>query len=228
MLDTIYRVETPEGVGLSLRSAGVFARSMAWLLDTTIRVGVLWIASIPLAIFGEAGMGIYMVVLFTLLWFYPIVFEVMRDGQTIGKRVMGIRVVMQQGTPVTWLPSITRNFLRTVDFLPVMYITGVMAAFGDRYGRRIGDLAAGTLVVYTEKSSNGITAPDVLPLNIPVPLTINEQSAIVNFAERANSLTGERQEELCNILQPMTQARGPLAVQRVLGYANALLGRRPS
>jgi uncharacterized RDD family membrane protein YckC len=228
MLDTIYRVETPEGVGLSLRSAGVFARSMAWLVDFGIRFGVLWVASMFLAFMGEAGQGIYLVVVFLLLWFYPIVFEVLWDGQTIGKRVMSIRVVMQRGTPVTWLPSITRNFLRTIDFMPLMYATGLIVSLSDRYNRRIGDLAAGTLVVYVEKTNQQSNAPDVLPLNIPMPLNVHEQSAIVNFAERASSLTPERQEELCTILQPLTQARGPLAVQRVLGYANALLGRRPS
>lgn len=227
MLDTIYRVETPEGISLYLRSAGLFSRAMAWLLDFAIRLGVIWALSIALALIGEVGEGILLVLMFLIWWFYGVLFEVLRDGQTIGKRVMGIRVVMQIGTPVTWLPSITRNFLRVVDFLPFFYAAGVLACWSDPYGRRMGDWVAGTLVVYSERVTRRSDVPVVPAIPIATPLKAEEQAALVNFAERAATLTRERQEELADVLQPLTARRGAAAVHRLLAHANALLGRGP-
>ena len=226
MLDTLRQVETPEGLALDLRTAGVFPRAYAWALDLGIRLAGLSVLSTLLALGGEAGVGVMMVAMFLVYWGYPIAFEVLNDGQTPGKRVMGLRVVNANGTPVTWLPSVVRNLLRTVDMLPVGYGFGLAAALLDDHGRRLGDHAAGTLVVHAERQRPRAPAPPAPPQASPLPLRQDEQVAIVAFAERSAQMTPERQAELAELLEPLTGERNGAAVQRVLGLANHLLGRR--
>ena len=120
MLDTLQQVETPEGLALQLRSAGMLPRCYAWLLDLGVRLGGVIALTMVLGLLKGAGVGVLMVLMFLIYWGYPIAFEVLNDGQTIGKRTMGLKVVNDNGTPVTWVPSIVRNLLRTVDMLPAL------------------------------------------------------------------------------------------------------------
>jgi uncharacterized RDD family membrane protein YckC len=226
MLDTLTQVETPEGIALRLRPAGMLPRAAAWALDFSIRLALLWMLSILLMVLGETGMGFYLITLFVVFWFYPVLFEVLRDGQTIGKKAMGLRVVHANGTPVTWIASIVRNLLRVVDTLPLLYAIGFISGLIDPRGRRLGDMVAGTLVVHVEKPQLHIPAPNVPVVLSPVALSSDEKAAIVAFAERAQQLTAERQQELADILPLLTDARGSTGVQRLLGMANAFLGRR--
>jgi uncharacterized RDD family membrane protein YckC len=226
MLDTLTQVETPEGIALRLRAAGMLPRAAAWAVDFGIRLAVVWVLSILLAVLGETGMGLYLIFLFAVFWLYPVLFEVLRDGQTIGKKALGLRVVHANGTPVTWLASIVRNLMRTVDMLPMLYGFGFVAGLIDPRSRRLGDMVAGTLVVHAENPHQHIAAPNVPIVHPPVVLSAEEKAAIVAFAERAQQLTGERQQELADILPMLTDARGATAVQRLLGMAGTLLGRR--
>ena len=225
MLDTLLLVETPEGIAVQLRSAGVMPRASAWALDALIRTGLLWVVGIVIGVLGASGMGLYLLALFAVLWGYPVLFEVLRDGQTPGKRVMGLRVVCANGAPVGWLASIVRNLMRTVDLLPLCYGVGLVACLVDPRSRRLGDLVAGTLVVYADGAAKPASAPDVPQVPAPLPLRVGERAAIVEFAERSAQLTPERQEELATLLPMLTQARGALAVQRLHGMAAAFLGR---
>ncbi len=226
MLDTLRQVETPEGLALSLRSAGVAARAYAWLLDFGVRLGVVIGLGTVLSLMGKAGSGLMLITMFVVYWGYPIVFEVLRDGQTLGKRVMGLRVINDNGTPVTWVPSIVRNLLRTVDMLPFGYGFGLLSGLLDAHGRRLGDLAAGTMVVYAEREAARLPAPPAEAIAPPLPLRQDEQGVIVAFAERSPQMTFERQAELASLLEPVTGARGNASVPAVLGLANYLLGRR--
>jgi uncharacterized RDD family membrane protein YckC len=226
MLDTLTQVETPEGIALRLRSAGMLPRAAAWGVDFAIRLAVVWVFSILLAVLGETGMGLYLILLFAVFWLYPVLFEVLRDGQTIGKKAMGLRVINANGTPVTWVASIVRNLMRTVDMLPILYGFGFVAGLIDPRSRRLGDMVAGTLVVHAENAHHHVAAPNVPVVHLPVALNAEEKAAIVAFAERAQQLTGERQQELANLLPMLTDARGAPAVQRLLGMAASLLGRR--
>ncbi len=225
MLDTLMLVETPEGIALQLRSAGVMPRAAAWALDTVIRVGIIWAVGLAFGLLGATGIGLYLLALFVLLWGYTVLFEVLRDGQTPGKRVMGLRVVCANGAPVGWIASIVRNLMRTVDLLPLCYGVGLVACLADPRGRRLGDLVAGTLVVYVDAAAKAATAPDVPQVPAPLPLRVGERAAIVEFAERSAQLTPERQQELAALLPMLTQAPGALAVQRLHGMAVAFLGR---
>jgi len=225
MLDTLTLVETPEGIALQLRTAGAMPRVCAWAMDALIRMAILWALASVLAILGRTGMGLYLLVLFSLMWFYPVLFEVLRDGQTPGKKMMHLRVINANGTPVTWIASIVRNLLRTVDMLPFGYAFGLLSCWIDPRCRRIGDIVAGTLVVHAEPIAGPSATPPVPAVYPPLPLTLTERAAIVEFGERAAQLTPERQQELAGLLPTLTGTQGGAAVQRLYGMANALLGR---
>ncbi|MBL8301030.1 MAG: RDD family protein [Rhodanobacteraceae bacterium] len=226
MVDTLTLVETPEGIALRLRAAGVLPRAAAWAIDFVLRMAVIWVFSILLVLLGDLGLALYLILLFALFWLYPVLFEVLNDGQTPGKRALGLRVVNANGTPVGWVPSIVRNLMRTVDMLPLFYGFGLVAGLIDRNSRRFGDMVADTLVVHLDNPHGHSSAPDVPAVQSPLSLPAADQGAIVAFAERARQLTPERQQELANLLQPLTQARGAVAVQRLLGMASSFLGRQ--
>lgn len=225
-LDTYREVVTPEGVALHLPVAGPVPRALAWLLDFALRLALLLAASLALGLLGAAGQGAFLVLLFTVFWFYPIVFEAAWDGRTPGKRVLGLRVVLADGAPVGWRASFLRNLLRTVDMLPFGYAAGLLACLADPAARRIGDMVAGTLVVHASANDEDIAAlPQVAATPPPAPLQPAEQSAVVAFAERAPRLTEARRDELADLAAPLVSARGSHAAFRLYAIANWLLGR---
>jgi uncharacterized RDD family membrane protein YckC len=225
MLDSVREIETPEGISLRLRAAGPLPRAQAWMIDTIIRLVLLMLAMIPLGLLGTGGRGLALLAMFALLWAYWVVCELWLDGQSLGKRALGLRVVNLDGTPVTWLPSVTRNLLRVVDALPGVYGVGLASTLVDPCARRLGDVVAGTMVVHAKEPPIGHQVPAAPAQPLPVPLAPAEQAALVDFAERAERLTPQRQEELANLLEPLTGCRDTAAVRRLLGYANGLLGR---
>lgn len=225
MLDTVQRVETPEGVALHLHPAGVMPRAAAWAIDFALRVAVLIAVSAILGLLGKTGAGLNLLLIFSVYWLYPVLLEVLYDGQTIGKRAIGLRVIHANGTPVAWLASIVRNLMRVVDMLPVLYGFGVMAGLLDTRGRRLGDMVAGTLVIHVARPLAPLAPPAVPATQSTVFLAPEEKAAIVAFAERSGRLTAARQEELANLLPELTAAQGGLAVQRLLGLASGFLGR---
>lgn len=225
MIDTVREIETPEGVSLRLRAAGALPRAQAWTVDLFLRLAVLFVAMIPLSLFGKGGNGLAMLLMFTLLWAYSVVCEVWLDGQTLGKRALGLRVVNADGTPVTWLPSVVRNLLRVVDALPGVYGVGLASTLIDPHARRLGDIVAGTMVIHAQDLPAGQQVPMLAALPLPLVLAADEQAALVEFAERAGQLTVQRQEELANLLTPLTGQRDTAAIRQLVAHANWLLGR---
>ena len=226
MLDTYREVVTPEGVALHLPTAGPLPRALAWGIDLAVRLGILVLVSMFLRLLGAAGQGVYLVILFLVFWAYPIVLEAMWNGQTPGKRALSLRVVSADGAPVGWLAAITRNLLRTVDMLPFAYATGLVASLADPYGRRLGDMVAGTLVVHDADEREYLSSPVNAVVAPPLALRPEEQIAVVAFGERASHLSLARQVELADIVEPLTSVRGQPGVLRLFGMANWLLGRR--
>jgi len=223
-LDTCIEVETPEGIALHLRPAGVVPRALAWGIDLLLRLVVLWGFAVVLAFMRNAGLGVYLLVLFTLLWLYPVLFELFWHGQTPGKRALGLRVIGADGAPVGWVASSTRNLLRTVDMLPLGYALGTLASLADPCGRRLGDIAAGTLVVHVGIDATLSKLPEVEPVEPALALQRAERDALIAFAERHRELSAERQIELAELTAPLAGARGELAVKRLFGIARGLLG----
>lgn len=230
MLDTIHAVQTPEGVDLALPVAGPAPRALAYAADLLIQgVGL---SSIQTVLFsgGQGGfaLGLYLIAAFLVNWFYPVLFEVLSRGQTPGKRIVGLRVVHENGTPVGWSASVLRNFLMVADFLPLLYLAGLVSMCVDQSFRRLGDLAAGTLVVHAEQPARKRRAREIeiaeRPAPPPFPLTLEEQGAVIAFAERAPLLSSERGAELAAIPSALTGGAEPRA--RLLAIAAWLLGRK--
>jgi uncharacterized RDD family membrane protein YckC len=227
VLDTTRRVATPEGIELTLQVAGPVPRALAWAIDLGLRLAVLLTvltAALPL---GPAGLGVVLLTAFFLEWLLPAWFEAAWRGQTPGKRMMGLAVLNDDGTPVRWPAALTRNLLRAVDFLPFMYGTGLVVMLANRDFKRLGDLAAGTLVVYAPaKAPPPGPLPDVPPIPSPAPLDLDEQRALLALAERSSALTPQRLQELALLPVPLCGGLdGEGAAKRLLGIARHIAGR---
>lgn len=152
----------------------------------------------------DAGIGLMLLAFFLLSWFYPVAFEVWWNGQTPGKRATDLRVVCDDGTPISIPKSIVRNFLRVADVLPTGYAVGLVCCLIDPSSRRLGDLAAGTLVVYASPIEHQSQIdPGIAPLSPPIALDLAEERALISYAERSKLLTSERVEELAQTLVPL-------------------------
>lgn len=227
MLDTARRIATPEGIELTLRLAGPVPRALAWAFDLVIRAGLLLVVMTIAGALGKFGTALLLLTAFLLEWLYPAAFEALWGGMTPGKRLLGIMVLNDDGTPVRWPGALTRNLLRAADFLPLLYFIGFLSVVINRDFKRLGDLAANTLVVYREEKPRPAAIPEDQPTPPPVPLTVSEQRAVLDFAERAAGLTAERAQELAELAPALTAGRkGPQAAAHLIGIANFLVGRR--
>ncbi|WP_048439490.1 RDD family protein [Caenimonas sp. SL110] len=225
-LDTLYSAETPEGIALSLRPAGVVSRCLAYLVDFAVRLAIFFAIAMTAGAMGGMGTAFLLISYFALEWFYPVVFELARSGATPGKRLMGLQVVMDSGLPVTPAASIIRNLLRAADFLPAMYAGAAVSMLVRPDCKRLGDLAAGTLVVYAESVQLHGEVPQATPVAPARKLSPNEQVAILAWAGRAKRLTPERLEELAALAEPVLAQRNGTATTRLMSVAQWLLGRR--
>lgn len=236
LLDTLQVVELAEGVEIQLPIAGPLVRAQAFLLDTIFR----WLGTVVIsliiyfswgAIFGGGvAMGTLAIVAFVIDWFYFVVFEAGKEGATPGKRIVGLRVVQTNGQPITIGQSVLRNFLRYVDTFPLVFSgIGLTSMALSKRSQRLGDIAADTLVIYTNKEKlypallRRATPPAaVAPEAPPVLLSREEQSGIASFVERASLWSDDRRVELADILYPLTSRRGNAAVRRLVAFNNWL------
>jgi uncharacterized RDD family membrane protein YckC len=140
-------IATPEGVEVELTLAGIGSRFIAAGIDFTIQILVVIALSVLLRPAGDAGFAIFTSVVFALIFFYDVLFEVLGRGQTPGKRWTGVRVVRAGGRPITLVRSALRNILRLIDILPGFYAVGMTTIFITSRNQRVGDLAAGSYVV---------------------------------------------------------------------------------
>lgn len=224
-IDTLMMVETPEGVELGIRLCGAPVRCAAWFFDFLYRICFYIVAGILFGIFGQLGLGIFLIVFFIVEWFYPVYFEIYHKGQTPGKKHLGIHVICLDGTPVSLHASLIRNFLRVVDVLPFGYGVALICTFLDTRFRRLGDLAGGTVVAYETKANKALSLPDVEGEYPPIHLSKDEQKALVSFAERCDILTKNRQLELSTLLETLHQEKKQAGLNKLLGYAKVIAGR---
>ena len=228
MIDTIRQVNTPEGVALELRVAGFHVRGAAYLVDFTISTAVISVVTLLLAVLGAFGVGMALIIGFLINWFYPVYFEVRRQGATPGKRMYNLCVVNSNGTPVTWGASLLRNLLRFADLLPAAYLSGIVVMMCDQGSRRLGDLAADTLVVYRDELDRIPELDEVAPVIPPVSLQQHEQRAVIEFAERVQgeAWSEKRTQELADILEDLTRESGSAGAARLRGIATHLVKGR--
>ncbi|HEY8102417.1 MAG TPA: RDD family protein [Burkholderiaceae bacterium] len=221
MLDGRLSLTTPEGVRLLLTPAGAVPRALAWLIDFSIwlvAIGVLGMVLLG----SKLGNGVYLVLLFVSFWGYPIICEVYFSGRTLGKRAAGIEVLRADGLPVGWRESTLRNLLLVADFLPMMYVTGLLFMLFDAHFRRLGDIVAGTQVVYHEKSPQRVATTGVSPIALPYPLTPDQQRALSGLFEREKTLPFDRLCELGTIAEPLTGLTDEPSLERLRAYAAGL------
>ena len=195
-----YVVRTPENVTFEFELAGVGARAVAWLIDALVMgaiiVGAMQLLQplVPLAGGFAEALGLIVASVVQLAYFN--VLEWAWGGRTVGKRVMGLRVVSERGLRIDLAQAILRNLVRFVDFLPGLYLVGGASTLFDRHRRRLGDLAAGTIVVRERRA--------------PVP------SAVVPPSERHNTFVDDPSVALAvrRITAPEREAMIRLSLRR--------------
>ncbi len=155
-IQTIHSIETPEGVHIEYEIAGIGSRSIAYIIDLLIRYGfliLLWFVINYTALlvilvenFSEVVLSSLIFGVFFIQFLYFLLFEAFWNGQTPGKRVMGVRVISISGRPIGLMSSGLRNLVRVCDLLPAFYVAGLVTMFISTKARRLGDFAAGTVV----------------------------------------------------------------------------------
>jgi uncharacterized RDD family membrane protein YckC len=162
--DQFLNIDTPENVVFDYEIAGIGSRFLAAMVDSILIVIAMVIVNFTGLLlttilgFGEVNIGpsVILAILgffsFLIFWGYYIFFEIIWNGQSPGKRWLRLRVLRIDGTPVAAREAVIRNLVRIIDFLPVFYGVGLIAMFANRRDRRLGDFAAGTLVVHEEAS----------------------------------------------------------------------------
>ncbi|MCK5726061.1 MAG: RDD family protein [Thiotrichaceae bacterium] len=253
-LDTSYTVDTPEGITLHLSPAGPAPRFLALIIDLMIRMMVSSIIFIVLIFAGETGVGLALILTFMLEWFYPVYYEVRKEGQTPGKKSFGLYVAQEDATPINFSSSVIRNLLRVVDFLPFFYIFGLVSMLLNRRFQRLGDLVAKTVVLHKPEvqvnikiskkddkflneikelkrkvsllEGKDISEVDLNEASIrpPFKFTLIEQQALISYHQRSQKISDERKEELAKITGDLVKNEKK-PVAYLMGIANHLLGK---
>ena len=163
-MDEHLTISTPEQVAFHYEMAGIGSRFIASLLDHTILVVAMVLIYCGAFALGATGVvaaggseeglaGFYLllavivIIIFLLFWGYFVIFELVWNGQTPGKRAARLRVIRRDGQPVSAGEVMIRNLVRIIDFMPGFYGIGLITMFIDKEARRLGDFAAGTIVV---------------------------------------------------------------------------------
>ena len=226
-LDNTVEVETPEHVRFRFRVAGPTRRAWAYLIDLLVRAGILLLVEILLALAagvhlaggGTVLSGGTLIVLFLLEWAYYVAFEAAWNGTTPGKRALRLRVVKTGGYPLSFMDAVLRNLLRTADFLPVGYLLGLIVMTWDGRFARLGDRAAGTMVVIED------------PVVVPPPIVLEpppSPAELEAFAHHATLTLPEREAiELLLRRRDLSHARRVELAEMVAPTLAERLGTRP-
>ncbi len=248
--DTL-KIDTPENVTFDYSVAGIGSRFLAALVDTFI-IGLLqvivfgtllWVLSrmSGFSLLDSSGsssdakvlywvFGILVLLSFVFYWGYYIFFEILWNGQTPGKRLVSLRVIRVDGTPVSASEVVIRNLVRTIDLLPVAYGVGVVTMFVTHNSRRLGDLSAGTVVVHEKKTSElqeltanrqrtlgAVTTNSTAPLSFPMDRLKTEDIQIIEeYLLRRGQLTNRQQlagHILNTLLEKLGESTGEYPVQ---------------
>ncbi|MDM4017028.1 RDD family protein [Roseiconus lacunae] len=235
-LDTTIGVVTPENIAFEYQLAGPFRRLPAYLIDFAIRWGLvilIWVAlmviggmlSVISAFPGSLGQAMFVIGIFVIHWFYGTILEAYFNGRTVGKWLCGIRVIEIDGRPVSPRSALLRNLLRVADLAPVaaintyqpemplLYviptgIVGLTTTMMTRRMQRLGDLAAGTMVVVDERKWQlpVVKVDDArvpaLASFIPGDYLITRKMArtLATYAERRHFMTPPRRREIARKL----------------------------
>jgi uncharacterized RDD family membrane protein YckC len=219
MASADYSVLTPERVSLEYGIAGIGSRGGAAIIDTLIQSVVLVLvfvagasAGAAVSLFSGRFAEVFLIAILALGGFvitagYFMVFEIVWNGQTPGKRMLSIRVIRESGYPIRPIDSVIRNVVRIVDWLPLFYGIGVLVMLFNKRSRRLGDFAAGTIVVReggARQSLSSVVSPAALePAALEqrgYALSSADATLIRDFLVRRNSLHPEARADLARRL----------------------------
>jgi len=218
-MSTIYEdsttITTPDGLTVEVRLAGLGSRFASELLDTLFKV-IAILALFGLTFLTGFGGAIFAIGAFVVYFGYDIFFETLFDGRTPGKRQQGTRVVRRGGQSITFLASAVRNVLRLVDMLPGFYGVGAAAILLSKNNQRLGDMAAGTLVV-RERTGDVVSASTTA--SVPTTwrashldvgaITSEEWEAVNAFLRRRDALSADVRERLASALAEHLRTKVP-------------------
>ncbi len=230
-LDTSIAIETPEHIQFRYQVAGPSRRALAYALDFGLRAVIGGVVALLFGLGGTSGfqLGALLVMLFFLEWGYFVVCEVVTGGRSPGKRALDLRVVTLNGSPISFGDSVLRNLLRAADFLPSAYVFGLLSMLLDARFRRLGDLAAGTMVVYEKRQrlreAIRISLPKERELaRMPERVELSSEGvlAIEQFLRKAPELSEQRAEEIAEILAEPHAARLRLKYKTAVRFLEIL------
>lgn len=223
--DTHIEIVTPENIAFHYRVAGPFRRLPAYVIDLVLQAtaigAVSFVASLYFGFISLDGvaMAIGLVAFFVISWFYGGLFEALWNGQTPGKRLMQIRVLSADGQPIGGVQAVLRNLLRSADALPAivvfpLYLFGLISCTATSRFQRLGDLAAGTMVVVEEPQRRHgvvrITEPEALELAASLPPSFDPSrglaQALSAYVSRRQSFSyGRRMEIARHLAEPLRE-----------------------
>jgi len=239
-------VETPDHVVLRYTLAGVGNRGFAAVVDFLVALLITAGLEVGYAQIGAPGeavlSGVIRLLLFVLGWSYFILLEWLWNGQTVGKRAFGLRVINEDGSPAGFVAVFVRNLVRMIDFLPALYGLGLLSIVFTSRSQRLGDLAAGTFVVRAPKPQldwlalRTVTRPDAPAATAGVRGLSGEAQRIVReFVAREGKLSaGDRARlatEIASRIRPHTSgidAADDLAFLRAVAATLREAGERRS
>jgi uncharacterized RDD family membrane protein YckC len=216
-LDARIQIVTPENIAFKYRVAGPFRRLPAYLIDFLIRGGIVvvigYFAAMAWSVGFLLGSTVLPYVYFVLDWFYGGFFETYWNGQTPGKWALGLRVVSDDGQPINARQAVMRNVLRAVDMIPPpLYLLGLFVASANKRFQRLGDFAAGTIVVVEESprvygvanvtEAEAIRLAELIPVNFE-PTRSLARALSVYVERRGGFAWGRRAEIARHLAEPL-------------------------
>lgn len=205
-LDTTILVVTPENVAFNYQLAGPFPRALALLVDLVL-VCVFGLAmGIVFTLFGSGFLGVFLYLMFFIWWGYGGVMEALNNGQTLGKKALGLRVVSRSGLAINASQAMLRNILRGADVLPPFF-PGVLAMLMNDRFQRLGDLASGTMVIVENRqtrpmppfpNANTSTIQALIPKGFRPSVSLIE--ALAAYVGRRKELSPPRRRELAGLI----------------------------
>jgi uncharacterized RDD family membrane protein YckC len=235
-MDRTLEVRTPESIAFSYELAGVGSRFLALAVDFTIQVAavllLVWAlfaasthgATRQIALHGSdrvvynLTIALVVAIVFLIFFGYFIVFEALWNGQTPGKRMLGIRVVRDGGYPVDFMASLIRNLIRVGEMMLGFYAVSAAVAVFSPMNKRIGDIAAGTIVIRESR----MESPEQMLRDVAEPVYAatayvsgEERSLIRRFLERREDLVPARRFAIAHQLADRVRPRVPTELQRL-------------
>jgi uncharacterized RDD family membrane protein YckC len=210
-------IDTPENISFHYKVADLGSRCIALFIDTLVQI-VIYVSLLIGASYlrvdferlADWMLALVILIAFLLFVFYFVLLETVTHGQSVGKRIMRLRVIRADGQPLTLIDSVLRNLLRLVDFFPGSYAIGVIVMFISGDAKRLGDLAAQTIVV---REGSRITLSSLLDRRDPAPpMPYYEET----FAQHARRLEETEAASIESLMRRWTVLKDPASIAQAL------------